>query len=367
MTSKTYCHHIQKGLFVSHRGIAHCCTNTNKHKTISPKEFWFGEQRQSDIDKMNNGEKIQGCEKCYKFEEEKQHSPRHVYMNYKDTPAKKLPTILDLDLSNLCNLKCIMCSADRSSMWAKAEGKGVSSVDTKMLDELIDMSDDLLEITIEGGEPSIMKDFDYYFLALKKKGIIQNINLMIITNLTNISENFLNLMNDFKTVSLGISLDAFDKANQYIRWPSRWHTIENNMKKVSKIVRVKEIYIMNTLNPLSMYNFGNFIQWVSKQQKVFQKNFTFGARTNCTNSPSYYNPMIVPNKLKQKFIKDVKNNLHLVKIQTWKIELQILLKRLQESQENTLEMQKFKEKIQQLDKERGVKVEDFIPDYYEYI
>ena len=77
--------------------------------------------------------------------------------------------------------------------------------------------------------------------------------------------------------------------------------------------------------------------------------------------------MIVPNKLKQKFIKDVKNNLHLVKIQTWKIELQILLKRLQESQENTLEMQKFKEKIQQLDKERGVKVEDFIPDYYEYI
>ena len=173
-------------------------------------------------------------------------------------------------------------------------------------------------------------------------------------------------MNDFKTVSLGISIDAFDKANQYIRWPAKWYTIENNLKKVSKISRVKEIYIMNTLNPLSMFNFGNFIQWVDKQQKLFQ-NTIFSARTNCTNYPTYYNPMIVPNKLKQKFIKDVKNNLHLVKTKTWKAELQILFKRFQESQENTLEMQKFKEKIQQLDKERGVKVEDFIPEYYQYI
>ena len=116
-----------------------------------------------------------------------------------------------------------------------------------------------------------------------------------------------------------------------------------------------------------MYNFDNFIQWISQQQKIFQKKVTFGARTNCTNSPSYYNPLIVPNKLKQKFIEDVKNNLHQVNIRTWKIELQILLKKLQESQENTLEMQKFREKIQQLDSERGVKVEDFIPDFYEYI
>ena len=366
MKSNTYCNHIEKGLFVSHRGITHCCINDNKHKTISPKDFWFGEQRQLDLAKMNNGEQIQGCDKCYKMEEEKQPSQRHVYMSYKDTPAKKLPTILDLDLSNLCNLKCIMCSASRSSMWAKAEGKGVSSIDKKMLDELVDISDDLLEVTIQGGEPSIMKDFDYYFLALKKKGIIQNINLYILTNLTNVSKNFLNLMNDFKTVSLGISIDAFDKANQYIRWPAKWYTIENNLKKVSKISRVKEIYIMNTLNPLSMFNFGNFIQWVDKQQKLFQ-NTIFSARTNCTNYPTYYNPMIVPNKLKQKFIKDVKNNLHLVKTKTWKAELQILFKRFQESQENTLEMHKFKEKIQQLDKERGVKVEDFIPEYYQYI
>ena len=93
MKSNTYCNHIEKGLFVSHRGITHCCINDNKHKTISPKDFWFGEQRQLDLAKMNNGEQIQGCDRCYKMEEEKQPSQRHVYMSYKDTPAKKLPTI----------------------------------------------------------------------------------------------------------------------------------------------------------------------------------------------------------------------------------------------------------------------------------
>ena len=83
--------------------------------------------------------------------------------------------MLDLDLSNLCNLKCVMCDSDRSSQHAKDKGLGVSAISREYIESLIEISNDLRLVTIQGGEPSIMEEFAYYFGELHKKGTIEAI------------------------------------------------------------------------------------------------------------------------------------------------------------------------------------------------
>ena len=102
--NNTYCNAIQKGIFVSHRGQSLCCTNTDKHLDMSPKEFWNSEVRKKALENMKQNKPVKGCEKCYYNEKNKIPSERNTYNTFNHIPTKKLPTVLDVDFSNFCNL-----------------------------------------------------------------------------------------------------------------------------------------------------------------------------------------------------------------------------------------------------------------------
>ena len=146
---------------------------------------------------MKNGLKSHDCQKCYVQEEANIHSQRKTYdTQWKDHPEADLPSAMDLDLSNFCNLKCIMCSADRSSQWAGS----VSSVTKEQLDDLCSISSNIKQLAIQGGEPSIMPEFVYYFEYLEKIGIIGDIEVDCISNITNVNNKFYELLAKFKNV-----------------------------------------------------------------------------------------------------------------------------------------------------------------------
>ena len=362
---------IQKGLFVSHRGQSLCCTNKDKHEDISPKDFWNGEIRKTALDNMNQNKPVKGCDSCYYNEKNRIPSERTTYNRVNHVPTKKLPTLLDIDFSNFCNLKCIMCGSSRSSQWAKDEGKGVSAIDTKKIDDLIDISDELQEVTIQGGEPSIMKEFEYYFTALQEKDVCKNINLQIITNLTNTNKNFLKLFENFKSVRLGISVDSFGLANDYIRWPSKFNAIEKNIGIVSEIDTITHIDILNSINILSLFNYGEFLTWAKRMEKVCtKKDRYFGVTASVVDYPRHLNPFIAPLPLKEKFVTDTKkwfdkNNFELNT--KFKIEISMIMKKLANTEENKYALKLCKQTIAGLDTQRQVKVNNFIPEYHKYM
>lgn len=370
--NNTYCNAIQKGIFVSHRGQSLCCTNTDKHLDMSPKEFWNSEVRKKALENMKQNKPVKGCEKCYYNEKNKIPSERNTYNTFNHIPTKKLPTVLDVDFSNFCNLKCIMCSSSRSSQWAKAEGEGVSAVSTKTIDDLIDISDDLQEVSIQGGEPSIMKEIEYYFNALQEKDVCKNINLQIITNLTNTNKNFLKLFENFKSVRLGISVDSFGLANDYIRWPSKFHAIEKNIGIVSEIETITHIDILNSINILSLFNYSEFLDWAKRMEEVCTKKVDryFGVAATVVNWPGHLSPFIAPLPLKQKFIADTKHWLSKGNFgfnTKFKVEIMMIMKQLANTQENKYAMKLCKKMIAGLDQERQVKVDNFIPEYHNYM
>jgi len=368
--NKTYCNIIKKGLFVSHQGVSLCCIYPDKHQ-IAPSGFWYGDIRNTALQHMEQDQKVKGCDLCYNNEEKKTPSSRLFYNSYKNIASKDLPTMLDLDFSNFCNLKCVMCNPTRSSEWAKDLGKGISNISKHLIDDLFTISNDVVQITIQGGEPSIMKEYEYYFELLDNNGITKNIDLQVITNATNVNQKFYALLEKFKSVRLSVSIDAFGYANNYIRWPSHFDQIEKNLIKLSDLKNTVQVEILNSLNILSMFNYKDFLAWCKKIEEIYTgKKKYFGVVPMKVINPIEYSPFVAPVLLKEKFINDTKEFLsnHNLKVNSnFKTEILMILHRLKNSNTDSNALIKLKTNIKQLDAQRGSDITKFIPDFYEYI
>jgi sulfatase maturation enzyme AslB (radical SAM superfamily) len=368
--SKTYCNHINKGMFVSHQGVRLCCVN-NDTKNIKPSEFWGGDVRKDALSNMEAEHEVKGCDICYKTESRKMPSSRTFANSYDRLPVKKFPTMLDVDLSNFCNLKCVMCGPTRSSEWAKTLGLPVSSMSYDLIDDLANISGDLQHLTIQGGEPTIMKEYEYYFSLLKEKGIINNIDLQMITNATNINKRFYDLLTEFKSVRLSISIDAYGLANDYIRWPSKFKQIEKNLIEISNLPNNVQIELLNSLNVLSMFNYYKFLKWCKKIEVIFEeKKKIFRIVPMKVQIPKKYSPFLAPLSLKEKFTNDVKifmKESNLTHNSNWRTEMMLLVKQINTSLNDDKSMDLLKDTIKDLDLQRNKKITNYIPDIYDYI
>jgi len=371
--NNTYCNLIKKGLFVSHRGVGLCCINPDKHQ-MKPSEFWTSQERAKALNDMLNGQYVKGCDKCYANEKNNTPSSRLFYNSYNDTPSKDLPTMVDLDFSNFCNLKCLMCTPVRSSELAKDRGdpnNGIKSISMDLIDDLVSISDHIEKMTIQGGEPSIMKEYEYYFDCLYKKNISRNIDLQVITNATNVNTKFYKLLEGFKSVRLSVSIDAFGKANNYIRWPSNFEQIEKNLIKMSELKNNVKVEILNSLNVLSMFNYYDFLTWCKKIEVLYSKKGKyFGVVPMKVVEPIQWSPFTAPKLLQEKFIKDVKqfiNTDNLTHNFNFKTEIMILMLRIQKTKPNPQAIDLLKSSIRKLDSQRKSKISDFIPDFHQYV
>jgi len=363
-------------MFVSHQGMSLCCVNRDKYKNIKPSEFWEGNVRKDAQSDMNDGHAVMGCDGCYKTESKKMPSSRTFANSHDALPVKEFPTMLDLDFSNFCNLKCIMCNSTRSSEWAKDEGKhkdtnGISSISLELINDLATISDEVEHITIQGGEATIMHEYEYYFKILDHKGIIGNIDLQIITNATNVNNKFYALLEKFKSVQLSVSIDAYGLANDYIRWPSKFDQLEKNLVKMSAFKNNVAVELLNTVNILSMFNYHDFLKWCKKIESIFEsKGKIFRIVPMKVEFPKKYSPFLAPLKLKEKFINDVKmfmKDENLTHNSNWKTEMMIILKQISTASVDNESMSGLKETIKDLDHKRNKKITNYIPDIHEYI
>lgn len=373
MNTFTHCNMIEKGLFVSHRGISFCCSNNNKTK-VDP-IFFLENYKNKSLQLMKQNQIVKGCENCFKNEKKKISSKRLEYKTYNDLQYKGNPKIIELDLSNFCNLKCIMCGPTRSSQWAKIDNTdGISAVSKKIIDQVGELSYDLEYLDIQGGEPSIMQEYEYYFKILEEKKLIKNITVNVVTNLTNINTKFYDFLKKFKSVRLSVSIDAYGQANDYIRWPSKFEQINQNLHKIcnkNSFKNIKQINIMNTINILSMFGYDLFLKWSAEIEKICHANGkAFQIYNSIVDHPSFLSPIIAPKKLKDKFFTDIKFFLQansLCKNTRFRSNITLYAKFIQKNNENTQDLQKFLYQIRSLDSERNKNIGDYITNFHEYI
>jgi sulfatase maturation enzyme AslB (radical SAM superfamily) len=173
-------------------------------------------------------------------------------------------------------------------------------------------------------------------------------------------------LNDFKQVNIDVSIDSYDLSNDYIRYPSKFNKIEENLIKMSESKH--QINLQISLQTLSMYNFYDFLVWIDKMMKIFKdNNKKLGVNLSRVHFPTIFNPDFAPIKLKNKFIEDLKRFMNEYKSifdLKFNIEIQSLIKNLCNNEKN--EQDNLLIFIKDLDQKRNIKVIDYIPTFYDY-
>jgi sulfatase maturation enzyme AslB (radical SAM superfamily) len=130
-----------------------------------------------------------------------------------------------------------MCHPGASSQLVKEYQRiGWTVIDTSRqvrLSEIIDYTT-VEKVIVAGGEPTIMPEFQT-FLTRALEHERSDIELMIITNATNVNPRVFELLSQFTNVQFTVSIDGYDQVNRYIRWPSDWVTLTRNIHRLRTI------------------------------------------------------------------------------------------------------------------------------------
>jgi organic radical activating enzyme len=194
---------------------------------------------------------------------------------------------LDLRIGNLCNLRCVMCFPGESTPWykdykeitghdefivddkkytlIKSEGDFDWSSDKEKIDLLINASKFLHKIKFGGGEPLMIKHHHYLLAELIAKGYAENIELEYSVNLTIFPPKLFDLWKHFRVVRICASIDAYGEANDAIRYPSKWETVEKNLRMLDNTDDNIIVFTSTTVSLLSLEHFATLQSWIENQ------------------------------------------------------------------------------------------------------
>jgi len=228
---------------------------------------------------MLSGRRPLPCKNCYAVEDLGIESDRlrlnKLYDRYLDSPefhpsedgsAPLKVKTLDLRLSNLCNLRCRMCSP-RASRALSQEFRDLYNIRSDvgrpntgwagtvdamaMIEELGSQVD---EIQFAGGEPLLIPEMYDILERFVISGHASKISLAYITNLTTISPLVRELWPQFKSVRLSISLDGYQSVNSYIRYPSEWVRMHDNLHVIDQNFRALNCISARIFTAVQLYN-----------------------------------------------------------------------------------------------------------------
>ena len=260
-----------------------CGRNWDKIKKRDKIQNWKDDPEYNNIrNKMLNGQKISGCHGCYRFEEKGIRDMRWTdsfdwitrfkIKNVNDLEKFTSPVYFEIRPSNKCNLKCRMCSPK----WSHLIEKECNEIqDTNFLDLIIKDQDivntpsfnqidlDKIErLYIAGGEPTIMPEV-YKFLrecVLKNKTTFElNIN----TNAVKISESLFELFKKFSKLWFTCSIDGLPKVTEYIRWGT------DSKKQIQNIHRLKKngagIHFICVISIYNVHQIGEIMEFFDRE------------------------------------------------------------------------------------------------------
>jgi MoaA/NifB/PqqE/SkfB family radical SAM enzyme len=194
---------------------------------------------------------------------------------------------LDLRLGHTCNLKCVMCSPHDSSRWVEDHKKLYPEFQIKELKEQMDWDQksfnnywhenpdfwkemysqipNLKQVYFAGGEPLMIKEHKMFLEEIIRQGYADKILIRYNTNGLLISDDIIDLWKQFKLVKVGFSIDATDQRNYYIRYPSEWNTIVNNLHKLDNTPDNIQVSIATAIQILNIKHLPDFARWKIKQ------------------------------------------------------------------------------------------------------
>lgn len=263
-------------LLVNYDYTTVCCRSFEPVTKLKDLTDYHNDPGYQDIrQKMLVGEKIPNhCGTCYKLEEQGLPSARQQetvewanrlgITNLDQLKEITHPVYYEIRPSNKCNLQCRMCGPSYSHLIDKEyRSIGIIKPDAPVRNqnvtgfEIVDFKN-LHKVYVAGGEPTLSTEF-YDFLDKCINEERTDLEILVNTNGTNLNEKFKNQLKHFSNFQFVFSIDGFKDVNYYIRWPSEWDHIIDNLKYLKthghKITINTAVSIYNVDNLYSLFAF----------------------------------------------------------------------------------------------------------------
>lgn len=263
-----------------------CCAYSFDHGGHWPvhkfNEWWHSDSLNELRADMLAGRKNPGCARCWREEAQGLESYRSranpQWQHYKDIQQPLLrPAGLMMGIGNYCNIKCIMCSPFKSSKWADMYEKNEQAfvkIDMGMINyprgfwsnreqvEILlgDIARDAECLHFSGGEPLLTPE---YKTVLRSVHNPKSTKLIINTNLTVLSDEWLELLTQFDT-EIQLSLEGVGVHNDYIREGSDWTDIVANVQRL-QAAGITNIFIAHAFSRTSLYSLIALLDWCVQQ------------------------------------------------------------------------------------------------------
>ena len=210
--------------------VAPCCIA--EHSRSDQIDFLNDDHLRSVRDAWRQGYWPTACHVCKETESLGQISRRmgsnQWYQDHGITTTDPEPLRLDYWVGDTCNLACVMCGPNNSSVWKqelKIPIKQITTTNNKFWKNL-DLSR-LRYIHFHGGEPLLSKEHQSFLSAVPQKS---QVSIYYNTNATvRASPNLIDLWSQFCSVQIDFSIDDVENRFEYLRYPAQWNTVVDNL------------------------------------------------------------------------------------------------------------------------------------------
>ena len=386
-----------------------CCVAKNSYQhnlndqTVS--EIWNSDHWKDARKKMLAGQKVMACEHCYKEEAAGIRSHRInenvlwtrelgedrinelVAATQEDGTLDEDLVTLDFRLGNTCNLQCVMCRHQDSSMWlnhgkklfdvletdAKWDWKHKLEIDTtkfewykkeKLWQDFEPMFGNIRHMIFAGGEPLLIKEHHRLLRKLVETGHSKHINLRYHTNGTVLPEEVLELWNHFGYVELMISMDAWGKHHDYVRYPADWSVILKNLNTLDNTPDNIEVKILCTVHGLNIFYMPEFANNLLAQnfKKVGVRHHDGLFHAGTVHWPKYLCTQLFPKSIKEAIRKKWESHTDLYDLKQWKEKISYQLDFMDQSDLSEY-YPSFLDYVKGLDKIRKTSFKETFPEF----
>jgi organic radical activating enzyme len=297
----------------------------------------FYKQLRSDL---TNGVENTACSTCWKHEAAGVYSKRQQTLEelkgfYTEGVTEPVPTMLDIKVGSLCNLKCITCYPGASSQhqaeveqWKK-DGKEVPGL-IKMFDARLQKLDINIkdynpktvnveafinnldpslrvakELSLVGGEPLVNPLAQAIIEHCVDKGYAKNMMLTMITNLSRLNTKLLNQLSAFKHPMIMVSYDHTDfKKFGFIRYPADYKEFYLNLKVIMQNPKI-EIKLSTTISIFNVFDLAELFNHFEHLSQRYPRRFIIN--TQYVMYPNYFSIQYLTQEQKDSIVEEVTN------------------------------------------------------------
>ncbi len=211
-------------------------------KEFSIHQAWNSEYMKTLRNHFLNNTRHKGCSHCWKEQGLGLKPMRYDSYGYgiqeKQVQNPISPKRVEINASNVCNLRCLICGPHASTRWIK-EAKElygqVGELHFNMTPEnqatIRAWVPEFEQIGFFGGEPLMAQENIDLMRFCVETGHARHISLLINTNATIYTDELLCLLKQFKQVYLNFSIDDIGARFEYQRSGAKWDEVVDNIHK----------------------------------------------------------------------------------------------------------------------------------------